>query len=280
MERLSDDILSYIFSFIHEYYGNWFSVKLTCKRFLRCSIKPFDPTLRNNEALRSALTRGKIVSAEYLFKDERVRSTMDLKQTMELACHLGYSTMLNNLMEQFDCKDYAMGAAHDAVNSGHYHILFDIAGRFDVSRDYRSFFVSACREKRNVDAMSMIKKGWLDAETKINSLERAVFDVGLTKEMLKAEGVTQTAITNALRSALSSGYTDSFLELLAIAKGFIDVKTVRKMLIDASNQGNFRAVEALMELPHSDIAVVEKCLQKQIGQAKILNMIKKLKMNC
>jgi hypothetical protein len=72
MEILPREMIEWIFSFIPRKGGDWFRVKLTCKRFQEISVKVFDPSENNNVLLFGLCIKGDVEKIVSLLKDEDI----------------------------------------------------------------------------------------------------------------------------------------------------------------------------------------------------------------
>jgi hypothetical protein len=99
IDRLTDDILSIIFTFIPYGGSNWLNTLLVNKRFFRLGKKIFDPSVQYNFAIRWASQNGKIESVRQLLKDSRIDPTVQDNYAIRWASLFGHVEVVKELLK-------------------------------------------------------------------------------------------------------------------------------------------------------------------------------------
>jgi len=97
MDKFSDDILSKVFSYFPM--KRWNCILLTCKRFNDIGKKVFDPSIKHDRALMSAVTRKNFKLVSYLLKDPRVNPSSFHDVTIRSACKEGQTEIVKQLLK-------------------------------------------------------------------------------------------------------------------------------------------------------------------------------------
>ncbi len=97
MDKFSDDILAKVFSYFPM--KRWNCILLTCKRFNEIGKKVFDPSIKHDRALMSAVTRKNFKLVSYLLKDPRVNPSSFHDVTIRSACKEGQTEIVKQLLK-------------------------------------------------------------------------------------------------------------------------------------------------------------------------------------
>lgn len=99
MDKITNNTLLLILSFIPFESNNWFCCKLVCKRFYQQCIKAMDPSIFCNYAIRRSCQNGWTKSVEFLIKDSRVDLCVDNNKPIRLACQNGHHEIMRLLVD-------------------------------------------------------------------------------------------------------------------------------------------------------------------------------------
>lgn len=97
MDQLPVEIVAHIFSTLDE--TSWLPALLTCKQWYFIGTQLFDPSVRNNVALRWACRNGQTQKVKELLKDKRVDPTDGGNAAIRLASAFGFLEIVKILLE-------------------------------------------------------------------------------------------------------------------------------------------------------------------------------------
>jgi hypothetical protein len=104
---LPRDILGLIFSFLSK--EIWLSLHLVCKTWCKVARYHFDPSMRDNAAIKWACSNGKLECLRYLMLDSRVNITVGNNTPFQKACISGHLHIVRELLNDHRVNPAAKG---------------------------------------------------------------------------------------------------------------------------------------------------------------------------
>lgn len=164
MESIFDDILCHIFSFISDGKTH-LRIRLTCKKFLASSTKAFDPSGKNNVAIKWACCVGKIECFKSLIKDARIDIKQKGNSLLKVACRYGHSEIVRELLKDTRFKpfinEYSLENAQREKYIGVFVELF-YADLIDGSVVDNEMFELACAQGHSKFVEKLLKSDKID----------------------------------------------------------------------------------------------------------------------
>jgi len=217
---IPNEIVEGIFYFINFGKSNWFSVKLTCKRFLVIGEKLFDPSIHYQLAIRWACMSGSIICLNKLLQDPRVVLS---NRCLKIAAERGHVEIVSALLSNPKVDPSAEGniSLRNACMQGHASVVEVL---LQNSRVY-------CSPTFERDQANALREAYERGQAKC-------IEIFLVYTPFQSEDMKPY-----LRGACRSGYLD--VVQVTMAHVVFPTTVLGDMFIDACNAGEYPVAKFL-----------------------------------